>query len=134
MAFLFVEDLGILVRLEAHVARIGRLEHGALDHRREFQHQRGGAGCVRDGRLARIGQAAPCRAFLVDERFPVQVAQPVLHGGGIEPLLLEVVENEVLLLVGQPSARLFDCVAVGDAVECNFLHGIKWLRSFGIAQ
>src|SRR5450830_1010172 len=123
-----LENLLIEIGAEADVGRlaVAGLQHRALDDGGQLDHQRSGAGVVADAGLAFVRQAAPGGAFAIDQGVPRNVLEPGFHQAGVESRLLEIMEGIRNAVGVEPSARLLDRVAVGDAVKSDWgAHKIK---------
>ena len=79
----------------------------------DFSRQRG---------LVRVGELAPGGAAGVEQRLPADLPAEPLQPRGVDALLLEVVERDVVRVRREPGTRLLHRVAVGNAVE---FHGVS---------
>ena len=107
-----------MLGLEADKQTAWMFDHGPFDHRRGCQHQRDGFGFIEAGLVA-VRQFPERRACAIEEQFPACLPRPGSESGGVSTLLLVVMET-----VGKPFRiqlvpRLFDGIAVGDAVDLN---------------
>ena len=106
----------VKVRAEAQNAARAEVQHGALDHRRQGQHQRDGLILV-EILLLVLGTLSECRPGPVEQLLPAQLSGPGAQPRLVDPGFLIVVEGVDDPARVEPGAGLLDRVAIGDAVE-----------------